>query len=142
MNESAGEWVAPDGFVLSEGRGPFTNHNGPLYHAPTHEGARQGFHALKRHCNGLGIVHGGMLASFVDGLLGHAVGRAARKPAVTVHLSLDYLSMARAGEWIEGEARVDRLAGDLAFAQARAFVGEREVIRATAVFKVLKRSRE
>lgn len=141
MDEGPEDWTPPEGFVLSEGRGPFTSHNGPLYHAPTVEGARQGFRVVKRHCNGLGIVHGGMLASFIDGLLGHAVGRAARNPAVTVHLSLDYLSMGRAGDWIEGEARVDRLAGDLAFAQARAFVGERDVIRATAVFKVLERRR-
>ena len=141
MDEGAGEWTPPEGFILSEGRGPFTSHNGPLYHASAPEGARQGFHALKRHCNGLGIVHGGMLASFIDGLLGHAVGRAARGPGVTVHLSLDYLAMARAGDWIEGEAKVNRLARDLAFAEARAFVGERNVIRATAVFKVLERRR-
>ncbi len=139
--DDAADFIPPDGFVQSTGRGPFTSHNGPIYHAPTPEGSRQGFRILGRHCNGLGIVHGGMLASFIDGLLGHAAGRAARKPAVTVHLSLDYLSMARAGDWIEGEARVSRLVGDLVFAEARAFVGERDVIRATAAFKVLKRPR-
>ncbi len=82
-----------------------------------------------------------MLATFLDGLLGHAVSRAAKATGVTIHLSLDYLSMARAGDWIEGEARVNRLARDVAFAEARGFVGDRDVIRATAVFKVLERRR-
>ncbi len=129
----------PEGFVRSLRRGPFTEHNGPLYHREATERAVHGFHALRRHCNGLGIVHGGMLASFLDGLLGHAVGAAAKKPGVTIHLSLDYLSMARAGDWIEGEAKVTRLARDVAFAEARAYVGARDVVRATAVFKLMER---
>src|ERR1700744_3946310 len=110
MDEPEGEadvdFTPPPGFVRSTRRGPFTAHNGPLYHREGGEGVVHGFHALKRHCNGLGIVHGGMLASFLDGLLGHAVSGAARRPSVTIHLSLDYLSMARAGDWIEGEARI------------------------------------
>ena len=101
--------------------------------------AATGFHALRRHCNGLGIVHGGMLASFLDGLLGHAVGAAAKRPGVTIHLSLDYLSMARAGDWIEGEARLTRLTREVAFAEARAYVGRRDVVRAAGVFKLMER---
>ncbi len=100
-----------------------------------------GFFALQRHCNGLGIVHGGMLASFVDGMLGHAVSIDAKSAAVTIHLSLDYLSMARVGEWVQGEARVNRRARDVAFAEARAFVGAKDVVRATAVFKLMDRHR-
>jgi acyl-coenzyme A thioesterase PaaI-like protein len=82
-----------------------------------------------------------MLATFIDGLLGHAVGAAAKRPGVTIHLSLDYLAMARAGEWVEGEARVTRLTKDVAFAEARAFVGARDVIRASAIFKLMERKR-
>jgi uncharacterized protein (TIGR00369 family) len=133
--------LAPDGFVLSERRGPFTQHNGPLYHRPDPDVTAHGFFALKRHCNGLGIVHGGMLASFIDGMLGHAVSVDAQSAAVTIHLSLDYLSMARRGEWVQGEAKVTRRARDVAFAEARAFVGEKDVVRASAVFKLMERHR-
>jgi uncharacterized protein (TIGR00369 family) len=129
----------PPGFVRSERRGPFTEHNGPLFHKVDTALTIHGFHALKRHGNGYGIVHGGMLASFLDGLLGHAVGAAAQRPAVTIHLSLDYLAMARAGDWIEGEARVTRLTRDVAFAEARAYVGANDIVRATALFKLMGR---
>ena len=139
MVEDEENFLPPEGFVRSLRRGPFTEHNGPLYHRDGTLAVVHGFHALRRHCNGLGIVHGGMLASFLDGLLGHAVGAAAKKPGVTIQLSLDYLSMARAGDWIEGEAKVTRLARDVAFAEAHAHVGARDVVRATAVFKLMER---
>ena len=42
------------------------------------------FYALPRHANGLGLVHGGMLTAFLDGLMGAAVYRAARQTAVTL----------------------------------------------------------
>ena len=85
--------------------------------------------------------HGGMLASFLDGMLGHAVSFDAKSAAVTIHLSLDYLSTARVGEWVQGEARVNRRTRDVAFAEARAFVGTKDVVRATAVFKLMDRHR-
>lgn len=139
MSDHDAAFAPPDGFVRALRRGPFTEHNGPLYHREGDGAVVHGFHALRRHCNGLGIVHGGMLASFLDGLLGHAVGAAAKSPGVTIHLSLDYLAMARAGDWIEGEARITRLARDVAFAEARAYVGARDVVRAAAVFKLMAR---
>lgn len=138
MDEDEGA-APPPGFVRSTRRGPYTEHNGPMFHREAGEEIVHGFRALARHGNGLGIVHGGMLASFVDGLLGHAVSAAARRPGVTIHLSLDYLAMARKGDWIEGEARVTRLTRDVAFAEARAYVGERDLVRASAIFKLMDR---
>ena len=131
--------VPPIGFIVSDRRGAFSTHNGPYFHDPSAEGARQAFFVLPRHCNGYGIAHGGMLASFIDGLLGHAIGRTARRPGVTIHLSLDYLAMARAGEWVFGEAKVTRTTREVAFAEARAFVGDRDVIRGSGVFKLMER---
>jgi uncharacterized protein (TIGR00369 family) len=131
----------PAGFVLATGRGPFSQHNGPFYVRSVPDGAEHGFFALERHCNGLGVVHGGMLASFLDGLLGHAVSAAARSTAVTIHLSLDYLSMARAGEWVEGRARITRQTREVVFAEATALVGARSVVRASAIFKIMDRHR-
>jgi uncharacterized protein (TIGR00369 family) len=127
----------PDGFVPFERRGPFSRHNGPFFHRPNAAETEHGFYVLRRHCNGFGIAHGGLLASFLDGLLGHAVSDDAGRAAVTIQLSLSYLAMARTGEWVRGEARVTRRTADVAFAEAKACVGERDVVRAAAVFKLL-----
>ncbi|MGH6955698.1 MAG: PaaI family thioesterase, partial [Caulobacteraceae bacterium] len=126
----------PSGFARSEGRGAFSTHNGPYFHNADGD---QAFYALKRHCNSIGIIHGGMLSAFLDGVLAGAAGRATRTVAVTVHLSIDFLEMGRAGEWVIGEGRLSRHAGDLAFVEGRARVGERVLARATGVFKVMRR---
>jgi uncharacterized protein (TIGR00369 family) len=128
----------PEGFVRSAARGAFSTHNGPYFHRET-EGplAEHALFILPRHANGLGVLHGGMLSAFLDGVMGHAVGRATGRTGMTVHLSVDFLRMARKGEWLQGEGRVTHTTQELAFVEGRAFVGERTVGRATGVFKLM-----
>ena len=128
----------PEGFTPAEGRGLFSTHNGPYFMKPGDgELVEQAFFALPRHCNGVGLVHGGMLSAFMDGLLAGAVWRGAERRAVTIHLSIDFLHMARAGEWVRGEARLTRATREVAFAEGRAYVGGRDVVRASGVFKLM-----
>ena len=128
----------PEGFVLAEGRGLFSTHNGPYFvRRREDELVEQAFFSLPRHCNGVGIVHGGMLSAFMDGVLAGAVWRGAQKRAVTIHLSIDFLHMARAGEWVHGEARLTRATREVAFAEGRAYVGSRDVVRCSGVFKLM-----
>jgi uncharacterized protein (TIGR00369 family) len=128
----------PDGFAPAEGRGLFSTHNGPYFMKPS-DGklVEQAFFALPRHCNGVGLVHGGMLSAFMDGVLAGAVWRGAKRRAVTIHLSIDFLHMARAGEWVLGEGRLTRATRDVAFAEGRAYVGGHDVVRASGVFKLM-----
>ncbi len=133
------DFEPPVGWDLQPGRGPFTTHNGPYYHRAVDEGVAQAFYARSRHCNGVGLVHGGMLSAFLDGLLASAAGKASGAIPVTVHLSIDFLGMGRAREWVVGEAKVTRLTRDLAFVEGRASVGERDLVRASAVFKLMRR---
>jgi uncharacterized protein (TIGR00369 family) len=129
----------PEGFE-SSARGPYTTHNGPFFHRFNEDGGfEHAFFGLKRHCNGMGIVHGGMLATFMDGLLARAVHRATGGASVTIHLSLDYLSMARAGEWVFGDAHVTRKTREMVFVEGRIRVGEKEVMRASGIFKTMHR---
>jgi uncharacterized protein (TIGR00369 family) len=132
----------PEGFVASEHRGAFSTHNGPYFEARPEKGAAQAFYVLPRHCNRMGIVHGGMVSAFMDSLLGAAVGRETRISSVTIHLSIDFLSMARAGEWVLGESRCTRATKDLAFAEGRIYVGTKDVARASGVFKLMHRKIE
>jgi uncharacterized protein (TIGR00369 family) len=127
----------PDGFALASGRGAFSTHNGPYFHRA--EDGAQAFFALKRHCNGIGLIHGGMLSAFLDGALASAAARGSGQALVTVHLSIDFLGMGRAGEWVIAEAQLTRRAGDLAFAEGLALAGERKLARATGVFKLMRR---
>jgi acyl-coenzyme A thioesterase PaaI-like protein len=126
----------PPGFRLASERGAFSNHNGPYFHNGL---GAQAFFALKRHCNSIGLIHGGMLSAFLDGVLASAAAREARASPITVHLSVDFLDMGRAGDWVFGEAFLTRRATDLAFVEGRAHVGGRSLARATGVFKLMGR---
>jgi uncharacterized protein (TIGR00369 family) len=97
----------------------------------------QAFFALPRHANGIGLVHGGMLSAFMDGVLAGAVWRGAQHRAVTIHLSIDFLHMARIGEWVMGEAQMTRATRDIAFAEGRAYVGGHVVVRCSGIFKLM-----
>ncbi len=129
----------PEGFVRQTGRGAFSTHNGPFYYRPGPDGAEQAFHARARHCNGVGLIHGGMLSAFLDGLLAMAAARATQVTPITVHLSVDFLDMGRAGDWVVGVARVTRVTRDLAFVEGRASVKDRDLARASGVFKLMRK---
>ena len=130
----------PAGFVRSDQRGPFSTLNGPYFHAPPQDGVvQQAFFALPRHTNGIGIVHGGMLSAFMDGLLASAAGHGTGKMSVTIHLSIDFLHMARKGDWVMGEARMTRATKDVAFSEGRLHVRGVDVVRASGIFKMMAR---
>ncbi len=126
--------------MRSTERGPFTTHNGPYFHRPVDDGAEQAFFAESRHCNGMGLIHGGMLSAFLDGLLAAAVALKTGMVPVTIHLSVDYLGMGRAGDWVLGDARVTRATRDIAFVEGRASANSRDLARATGVFKLMRRT--
>jgi uncharacterized protein (TIGR00369 family) len=130
----------PEGFIQAPDRGEFSTHNGPFFYRRCATGSEQAIFILPRHANGLGVLHGGMLSAFLDSLLGAAVRRGAGRLGVTIHLSVDFLRMARKGEWLQGEASMTHAAKDVAFAEGRAFVGGRVVGRATGVFKLMGKS--
>ena len=126
----------PEGFVMSTERGAFSTRNGPYFHDAD---GRQAFYARKRHCNSIGLIHGGMLSAFLDGVLAGAAGRGTGQMGVTVHLSIDFLDMGRAGEWVFGESSLSRATSDLAFVEGRAYTDRRTLARATGVFKLMRR---
>lgn len=131
----------PEGFVRSANRGPFSTLNGPYFHrARTPDLSEQAFYALPRHANGIGLVHGGMLSAFMDGLLASAVGRGTGHVGVTIHLSIDFLHMARVGDWVMGEARLTRATKDVAFVEGRAHARGVDVVRASGIFKLMSRN--
>ena len=128
----------PPGFVGSTSRGPFTSHNGPYFHRVREEGTEQAFYALSRHCNGFGIVHGGMLSAFLDGLLAGAAARAGGGAPVTMQLTVNFLDMGRAGDWVVGDARATKVTRDIAFVEGRARARDRDIARASGVFKLMR----
>lgn len=119
---------------------PFSAPHGRMYQKFGAGGdCHRAFQARQAHTNAAGIVHGGMLVSFIDALMGMTVARACQSTALTVRLSTDFLSIARPGDWIEGHSRVVRLTRTVAFVEASAKVGDRPLLTARGVFKIMRR---
>jgi len=128
----------PAGFVPYEPQGPFLEHIGPIHVRDDGEELVLGLRAEERHTNHRGTIQGGLLSTFADFALGRAIERGAEdgKDRATVSLTVDFLRPAQAGDWIESRTRVERVGGTLSFADVSLTVGEREIVRARAVWVV------
>ena len=137
MTSADAELPPPEGYVLAQGRGPYTTHNGPIYRLDEGDTWKRGFRVLRRHCNSFGLVHGGWYMSFVDGVLAEAVHRASGAPSLTVRMTSDFLASARIGDWVEGTGRCTRVTRTLAFAEAELYSGGKRLFTASAVFALM-----
>ncbi|WP_160105731.1 PaaI family thioesterase [Pseudomonas izuensis] len=130
--EGAGD-EPPAGF-LPLARAGFVTHCAGLYY---HE-HRPVIAARIRpeHLNLLGIAHGGFLATLADTALGLVLKKAtnAELTPATINLSMDYLSPAPVGAWVEAHVQVHRLGRTLSHASLDLLHGERLVARSTATF--------
>jgi uncharacterized protein (TIGR00369 family) len=125
-----------DAFTPFADQGPFLEHIGPIQ---MREGGGElvlGLQTGDRHANHRGTVQGGVLSTFADFALGRAIEADAAdgKDRATVSLTVDFLSPAKPGDWIESRTRVDRVGGTLAFADCSLTVEGREIVRARAVW--------
>jgi uncharacterized protein (TIGR00369 family) len=128
-----------DGYTEYVSSGPFTIGNGPFFSRIEGEWVWRAFRAQKRHCNSFGIVHGGMLMSFADGLLAHAVWHGARLNPLTVRMTTDFISAARPGDWVEGRARVTRATKSVVFVGGDVQINARPIMTLSAIFAVRPR---
>ncbi|HYH62315.1 MAG TPA: PaaI family thioesterase [Solirubrobacterales bacterium] len=129
----------PAGFEPFPDQGPFLELVGPIHHRENGDGPPTlGVRAEDRHANHRGTIQGGFLSTFADFALGRAIefGATDDHDRATVSLTVDFLKPAEPGDWIESRTSVDRVGGTLAFADCTLTVGDREVVRARAVYVV------
>jgi len=130
----------PPGFRPVPMGGGFIAVNGPLYLFEEGPVVKLGFRVESRHCNPMGMCHGGMLASFCDMLLPISVHRKSaevgRRFLPTVSLQLDYMAPAPLGAWVEGECDVLRVTRAMVFAQGLVKADGASAVRCSGVFKI------
>lgn len=96
------------------------------------------FKPEQRHLNGGGVVHGGMLMTFADLVLGHAVWDATdMAPCTTMSMNCDFVAAGKLGEWIEGSAKITRKTRSVVFVQGELTSGGKTVLAATGIWKIL-----
>jgi uncharacterized protein (TIGR00369 family) len=126
----------PEGYRRIERLSPFNALVGPLYERREGEAVSIGLLIEPKHSNSRGICHGGVLATLADLALGYAMlAKSGDKGGfVTAHLAVDYAGAARPGDWVESRAEIQRVGTRLAFANCYLLVGDKPIVRASAIF--------
>lgn len=123
----------------------FEKHAGPIYKPPQQPEGEEtyGFLVEKRHCNPYGMLHGGMLSTVADTLLGatvyHATGGV---PIATVFLTTEFISGAREGDWVVGRAAIRKKGRRMVFTRGDFFTvaddgAEKLIASATGAWAII-----
>jgi len=130
----------PEGFKPRRFGEGFIAGNGPLYVKKLERGIVLGFRVEARHCNPMGICHGGMIATFCDMLLPisahHLSDDLARRFLPTISLQVDYLATSPLGAWVQGEAQLLRATRSMVFMQGVVSADGNAVARVSGIFKI------
>ena len=136
---AAGQGELSD-FVTLPGWDPFEDTAGPMYESAAGiEPRRCAMKLEAKHCNTAGIVHGGLLMTFAD-YSTFALARESIGPhgGVTVSMTSDFTSAARAGDLIEAAVEVVKATRSMVFVQGRISVEETTVMSVSVVLKKLR----
>jgi len=113
---------------------------GPIWFRRDGDDVVFGFRAAGRHLNRTGVVHGGMLMTFLDQMIGAHVWRVTdRKPSVTISMTTDFLQSARDGDWVEAHTQVSRKGAGLVFMKGEVRAGGRKLATAQGIWKLIDR---
>ncbi len=121
---------------FEEHRSPsnFVQMLGPLYKRECDDGTTTiALRVHEQHLNLHGVAHGGLVATLVDNALGYNVAKALNGSIVTTHLSIDYLSPARLGDWVEVDVQITRKGRRMCFAECSVRSPDRLLARATGI---------
>lgn len=98
--------AVPEGFeLLPEGLG-FTDRLRPCYRKQEGDAVVFGLRVEQQHGNSMGICHGGVLMTLADIAAASSanMARGIIAGAPTINLSMDFISAARQGQWIEARS--------------------------------------
>lgn len=129
----------PEGFTRAQFSPGFLDHGGPYFLKPQ-DGVPQivGLRIEPHHINYQDAAHGGVISTFADVALSHAVYDAERPRLTpsTITLGVNYLHGAKLGDWLEAFVRIDRLGGRTAYTSGEIRRGAEPIATMTGVFAI------
>lgn len=115
----------------------FVGHVGGLWHRDAGGVTQFAFIARPIHANRNGVVHGGMLMTFMDRAMGHTARTATQAVrGATVSLTHQFLAPVRIGDFVEMTPQITRASTRMVFLTGTAFVRDDPVVTAQGVWRV------
>lgn len=132
----------PPGFTRHFRQSPVTDPWEPLYSRRTDGAVVLGLVVEAAHTNSRGFVHGGLISALADNAMGLSIAQRIGDTAslVTVNLTLDFLSSAQIGQWLEFDTVFVKIGGALSFTQAFVTADGEPCARANAVFRMIRKA--
>lgn len=116
---------------------------GPHYAKDVNGVTRYGFAVEPKHLNRIGGLHGGMTAACLDMALARTIARTLDMPNIaTLHLGVEFVDAARAGDFVEIEAEIVRSTKSVVFCRGTMLSGDRILAVANGVWKILAPARQ
>ena len=126
----------PAGYIAVFGDAGFNKYVGPVWQAP--DGVDFLLDIREEHLNGGGALHGGMMMALADIVMGRTVGDALEgQKALTISLNCDFIGPSKLGERVRGVATITRKTRSIVFINCELAVGERTIMTATGIWKIL-----
>lgn len=129
----------PEGFEPHYRKSPLTDPWEPLYCRRLDDSLQLGLRIAEPHTNSRGFAHGGLVSALADNAMGLScgLGLEGANGLLTVNLALDFLLVARIGQWLQVEPTVVKRGRSLCFASALITADGQPCARASATFRVL-----
>ena len=133
--------VPPAGFEPHDRKSALTAPWQPIYCKAQGASVVLGIEIRQPHTNSRGLVHGGLVAALLDNVMGLACSKAllAERPeaagVVTVSLGVEYLDMAKLGQWLTFEPHFVKTGRTLCFAEASAVADGVIIARGKSTFR-------
>lgn len=130
----------PDGFERHYRKSPLTDPWEPLYSRHIDDSLQIGLRIAEAHTNSRGFAHGGLVSALADNAMGLSCGLELEgaNGLLTVNLALDFLAVARIGQWLQVEPSVVKRGRSLCFASALVTADGNPCARASATFQVVR----
>lgn len=131
----------PEGFAPHFKKSAFTDPWEPLMSRTIDDQVQIGVELRSAHCNSRGLVHGAFLTAIADNAIGLSIGVVLRSRGldvgslVTSNLAIDYVGMAKVGEWIVTDTTVLKAGKNLCVANCLVESSKNLVPRVNATFQ-------
>jgi acyl-coenzyme A thioesterase PaaI-like protein len=138
MTDQATEKLKSSGWTIVETSG-FLSLVGPLWQRVANEAHEYALVAQDKHHNRRGLVQGGLLMTFADRSCGMTARYVSGRPTLaTVQLDTHFVDSAKIGDILVSKPRVVRATRSLIFTTTEVTAGNRCIVMASGVFKILK----
>jgi uncharacterized protein (TIGR00369 family) len=118
---------------------PFGELIGPTWRRMENGVERYGFVVETKHLNRAGGVHGGMVSAILDMSLARTIATQTGQHGIaTIHLGIDFIDVARVGDFVEVKAEITRATKSVVFIRGGLVVGDRVIATADGLWKIVR----